>query len=179
MESRGKNMFRGFFAKPWRCLFLWAVLRQVCLPPVYGLPGETWEQDLTRLLEISARLSGLNERLRIELEDSRKNSTELLATLETSRNELEQLRQELAPLRRNSLELLSRAEKSEQELSGLKSALRKAESSLVSLDLSYGAYKTTAEARITRLERSGRWLKYAVIGALALAVGGWTAFAVH
>jgi predicted nucleic acid-binding Zn-ribbon protein len=101
-----------------------------------------------------------------------------LATLETSRNELEQLKQELAPLRNSSTELLSRAEKSEQELSGLKTALRKAESSLVSLDLSYGAYKTAAEARITRLERSGQWLKYALIGAAAIAVGGWTAFAV-
>jgi chromosome segregation ATPase len=159
-------------------LFLLAVLRLAWLPPVYGLPGESGEAELTRLLEISARLGELNETLRKELESSRKNSTELLATLETSRNELERLKQELEPLRINSTELLRRAEKSERELSGLRAALRKAESSLVSLDLSYGAYKTTAEARITRLERSGRWWKYAVIGAAAIAAGGWTAFAV-
>jgi chromosome segregation ATPase len=151
-------------------------LRLALVPPVYGLPGE--EPELTRLLDISTRLSELNERLRSELEDSRKSSTELLATLETSRSELEQLKQELTPLRNSSMELLTRAERSEQELSGLRAALRKAESSLVSLDVSYGAYKTAAEARIRRLERSGRWMKYAVIGLAIFAAGGWTAFAV-
>jgi chromosome segregation ATPase len=136
------------------------------------------EGELTRLLEISARLSELNEQLKNELEGSRKSSSELLNMLEASKRELEELRKELTPLRKDSTELLSRAEISGQELNELRTALRKAESSLTSLDASYGAYRMAAEARITRLERSGRWYKYAVIAAAVLAAGGWTAFAV-
>jgi uncharacterized coiled-coil DUF342 family protein len=142
---------------------------------LYGSPSEG---DLTRLLEISAKLSALNEALKNELEGSRKSSDELLSMLEASKRELDELRKELTPLRQDSMELLNRATISEQELNGLRTALRKAESSLMSLDVSYGAYRMAAETRITRLERGRRWYLYAVIAAALTAAGGWTAYAV-
>jgi hypothetical protein len=55
--------------------------------------------------------------------------------------------------------------------------LKKAESSLTSLEKSFGAYKTAAEARITRLEKTGRFFKYAFVAGVLAAAGGWTAFA--
>jgi chromosome segregation ATPase len=132
---------------------------------------------LSRLTEISTRLAALNERLRSELEDSRKNSAELRDTLGRSRSELDGLKTELETLRRTSQELLSRAETSNQELEGLRTALTKAESSLTSLELSFASYRMTAEARIAYLEQSGRFFKYGFFAALLLALGGWTAFA--
>jgi chromosome segregation ATPase len=134
--------------------------------------------ELSRLIEISTKLAELNERLRNELADSRKSSTELSNMLMTSKNELDALRTELEFLRQTSAELLSRAELSSQESSGLREALKKAESSLTSLEQSFGAYRTAAESRIARLEKSGRFFKYAFIAGAVLAAGGWAAFAV-
>ncbi|MDR0689964.1 MAG: hypothetical protein LBG08_06845 [Spirochaetaceae bacterium] len=133
--------------------------------------------ELTRLLEISTRLSEINETLRQELSDSKQNSTALSSMLETSRNELEQLKGELGPLRNRSAALLNAAEQSERELNGLRTALRKAERSLTSLEHSWETYRTGAEQRIARLERNRRWYVGLIIGSLAAAAGGWTAFA--
>jgi uncharacterized coiled-coil DUF342 family protein len=154
---------------------LWAVLAQALPHRAYGSPSEG---ELTRLLEISARLSELNEALKNELEGSRKSSDELLNMLEASKRELDELKKELTPLRQDSMELLNKATISIEELNELRMALRKAESSLMSLDVSYGAYRAAAETRIKRLERGRRWYTYAVITAALCAAGGWTAYAV-
>jgi predicted nucleic acid-binding Zn-ribbon protein len=130
-----------------------------------------------RLIEISTRLGEINGRLRNELEDSRKNSAELSNMLRTSKTELDGLRIELEALRTTSTGLLSKAELSNQESSGLREALRKAEFSLTSLEGSFGAYRTAAEARIASLEKSGRFFKYGFFAGTLLALGGWTAFA--
>jgi chromosome segregation ATPase len=98
--------------------------------------------------------------------------------LETSRSELETLKGELAPLREHLTGLLNAAEQSEQELNGLRTALRKAGRSLTNLELSWETYRTGAEQRIARLERNKRWYIGLLIGTLAAAAGGWTAFAV-
>jgi uncharacterized coiled-coil DUF342 family protein len=154
---------------------LWAALVQALPLRLYGSPSEG---ELTRLLEISARLSELNEQLKHELEGSRQSSRELLNTLEASKRELDELKKELTPLRQDSIALLKGATISIEELSELRTALRKAESSLMSLDVSYGAYRVAAETRITRLERGRRWYIYAVIAVALTAAGGWTAYAV-
>jgi chromosome segregation ATPase len=133
--------------------------------------------ELSRLIEISTRLAGLNERLRTELADSRRNSAELSNMLGASKTELDTLRAELEALRLTSTGLLNKAELSNQELNGLREALRRAESSLTSLEQSFGAYRMTAESRIAHLERSGRVFKYGFIAAAVLGIGGWTAFA--
>ena len=166
------------------CLFL---LPALCL----GLPLGLWAQDsgaapsegnsenaLNRLIGISAQLSDLNERLRSELQDSRQNSRELQNMLEASRKELEGLRQELGALKQelealhsSSTVLLTKAENSQTELAGLREALRKAESSLLSLELSFASYRETAEGRIKTLERQNRFLKWGCIAAGALAAG--------
>jgi hypothetical protein len=44
--------------------------------------------------------------------------------------------------------------------SGLREALKKAESALTNLEQSFGAYRAAAEARISYLEKSGRFFKY-------------------
>jgi chromosome segregation ATPase len=157
------------------------------LPRVYSLPSDpagtgtnsagNSRNELARLIEISTKLAALNERLRNELDGSRKSSAELSNTLTASRTELDGLRTELESLRRASRELLSRAELSNQELNGLREALRKAESSLTNLEQSFGAYRMAAESRIAYLEKSGRFLKYGLIAAAVLAAGGWAAFA--
>jgi chromosome segregation ATPase len=139
--------------------------------------AENSPRALSRLTEISTRLAQLNETLRNELEDSRKSSQELRATLEKSKNELDGLRIELEALRRSSAELLNRAELSSQESEGLREALTKAESSLTSLELSFAAYRMSAEGRIEYLERNSRLYKYAFFAAAFLALGGWTAYA--
>jgi uncharacterized coiled-coil DUF342 family protein len=134
------------------------------------------ENALSRLIEISGQLSTLNERLREELQDSRQNSRELQSRLEVSRQELEELRKELAELQRNSMGLLLKAESSQTELAGLLTALRTAESSLMSLQLSFAAYSETAEKRIKTLEKNSRLWKYGCIAAGVLAAGFATAF---
>jgi chromosome segregation ATPase len=157
------------------------------LPRAYSLPSDprgngtgsagSSQNELARLIEISAKLAELNETLRNELADSRKNSAELSNTLVTSKNELDALRTELESLRRTSAGLLSKAELSSQESSGLREALKRAESSLTNLERSFGAYRMTAESRIASLEKSGRLFKYASIAGAVLAIAGWTAFA--
>ena len=140
---------------------------------------------LNGLIGISAQLSDLNERLRNELQDSRQSSRELQNMLETSKQELEELRgelgvlaQELKVLRNSSTELLIKAENSQTELTGLQGALRKAESSLMSLEISWAAYRDSAERRISGLERQKRLWKWGCIAAGVLAAGFGTAFAV-
>ena len=153
-----------------------------------GLSTELWALDYTtenegnsenalnRLIEISTQLSTLNERLRIELQDSRQSSRELQSMLEASRKELETLRGELETLHSSSTELLTKAENSQTELAALRTALRKAESSLMSLELSFEAYRESAERRIDTLAKQGRLWKWGCIGAGVLAAGFGTAF---
>jgi chromosome segregation ATPase len=165
-------------------LLFWAVLSRASLLPLSALPSDpdlpqlNSPNELARLREISARLSEINETLRQELSGSKQNSAALSNMLETSRIELEALKEELSPLREHSAGLLSAAAQSERELSGLRTALRKAESSLTSLEYSWESYRTEAEQRIARLEQGRRWYIGLIIGALAAAAGGWTAFAV-
>jgi septal ring factor EnvC (AmiA/AmiB activator) len=158
-------------------LFLGPLSRAFAQSSDSELPGGNSQDALSRLIGISTRLAGLNERLRTELEDSRKSSLELRDTLERSKTELDGLRTELEDLRRTSQELSARAETSSQELEGLRTALTRAESSLTNLEQSFAAYRMTAEARIAYLERSGRFMKYGLAAAVLLALGGWTAFA--
>jgi len=138
---------------------------------------------LNRLIGISSQLSVLNEKLRTELQDSRQSSRELLNMLDTSKKELDGLRQELGILkqelevsRNSSMELLIKAENSQSESAALQAALRKAESSLMSLELSFAAYREAAEDRINVLSRQNRLLKWGCTAAGILAVGFGTAF---
>jgi len=130
---------------------------------------------LNRLTEISAQLSALNERLQEELHDSRRNSMALETMLEASRKELGALKQELKALQTTSTELLSAAENSLTELNGLQAALRKAESSLTSLELSFAAYRQASERKISSLQRQGRLWKWGCAAAGILAAGFGTA----
>ena len=169
-----KSRFTSF------CLFLLLLL---------GFAQALWAQDseaaakelnsgiaLNRLIGISTQLSNLNERLRSELQDSKRNSLELQSMLEDSKRELEELRQELEALRNSSKELLSAAENSQTELAALMTALRKAESSLMSLEISFAAYREAAESRISSLERKNKLLKWGFIATGVLAAGFGTAF---
>jgi len=131
---------------------------------------------LNRLIGISTQLSVLNERLRNELQDSRQNSRELLNMLEASKQELEELRSELGVLQNSSTELLIKAEYSQTELTGLQEALRKAEYSLMSLELSWAAYRESAERSINILSRKKTFWKWSCIAAGVLAAGFGTAF---
>jgi predicted nucleic acid-binding Zn-ribbon protein len=96
--------------------------------------------------------------------------------LETSRLELEELKRELEALRISSTELLAAAENSQTELTALGAALRKAESSLMSLELSFAAYREAAEGRIKTLSKEKRLWKWGCIAAGVLAAGFGTAF---
>ena len=133
---------------------------------------------LNRLIEISTRLSELNEKLRNELQDSRQSSRELQNMLEVSkreldglRRELEILKQELEVLQSTSTELLIAAESSQTELTGLQAALRKAESSLTSLELSFAAYRQASERRISSLQRQNRLWRWGCAAAGIFAAG--------
>jgi septal ring factor EnvC (AmiA/AmiB activator) len=163
-------------------LIRWLFLRAALLPafclPLYALPSEPPAPELTRLLEISTRLSELNEQLRNELDGSRRNSTELSAMLEKSRNELERLKAELEPLRNNSTALQTTALRSERELNGLRIALRKAETSLMNLEISYSAYRKTTESQLTQIKKNNRVFRYITIGVSITAIAGWTAFGI-
>jgi predicted nucleic acid-binding Zn-ribbon protein len=106
--------------------------------------------------------------------------------LESSRRELDGLRQELSfleqeleALRKNSTELLIRAESSQTELAALQAALRKAESSLMSLEISFAAYQRAAEDKIDALSRENRLWKWGCAAAGILAVGFGTAFMIR
>jgi len=124
---------------------------------------------LNRLIEISTQLSSLNERLQSELLDSRQNSRDL-------QNMLEIYSRELSDLRNSSMELLIRAESSETELAELLIHLRRAEFSLMSLEISFEAYRESAEGRIRYLERTNTFLKWGIAAAGAAAVGFGAAF---
>ena len=126
---------------------------------------------LNRLIAISQSLSRLNENLQKELQDSRQNSRELLTMLEASRQELSIYRQELEALRTDSMELLNKAESSLTELAALQAALRKAESSLMSLELSFEAYHRAAEQKINPLTMEAKYWKWGCIAAGLLAAG--------
>ena len=156
----------------WYCLlFVLFLALPLALWPDTGTGGEggNSENALNRLIEISVQLSNLNERLQTELQDSRQNSRDLTIMLEESRTELE-------ALRNSSTGLLTIAESSQTELTALTAALRRAESSLTSLELSFAAYRQTAENRIRSLERGNRFWKWGAVGAGILAVGFGTAF---
>ena len=138
---------------------------------------------LIRLIEISTQLSNLNARLQNELQDSRRSSRELQTMLETSRKELEGLKQELGTLKQElealsstSAELSIKAENSQMELNVLQEVLKKAESSLMSLELSFNAYRDTAQAKISSLEKENRLWRWGCIAAGILAAGIGTAF---
>jgi len=154
-----------------------------------GLPGEISAQNsagqgngnssgntLSRLIGISEQLSALNEKLSNELQDSKKSSRELQIMLEASRQELETLKRELEVLRISSTELSARADISQTELTALQEALRTAGSSLMSLELSFGAYRQEAETRIVSLKRENRLWKWGCIAAGVLTAGFGTAF---
>jgi septal ring factor EnvC (AmiA/AmiB activator) len=134
------------------------------------------ENTLNRLLEISSQLSTLNERLQHELQDSRQNSRGLQNMLEVSKRELEELRQELEVLHTDSTKLSIKAESSQTELTALLTVLKKAESSLMSLDLSFTAYKEATEMRIKSLDREKTFWKWGCVAAGVLAAGFGTAF---
>ena len=137
--------------------------------------GENSGSALNRLIEISTQLSALNARLQSELQGSRQSSRELQTMLEASRKELEELRLELQLLRSTSAGLLLKAESSQTELTALLAALRKAESSLMSLELSFAAYRQSTEKRIATLEKRNRFWKWGCIGAGIFAAGLGTA----
>jgi len=140
--------------------------------------------ELSRLIEISTRLGTLNETLRLELSDSLKNSEELALTLESSRTEIEALRSELASLRSDlassretSMALAESAAISEKESLALRVSLERAQTSLRSLEASWGAYRTGAEEKIRSLE-SARFRSRIITATLAaVALAGWTFFA--
>jgi chromosome segregation ATPase len=121
--------------------------------------------ELARLYEISTRLASLNERLRTELEASKRSSSALEDSLATSTLELATLRAELEASRRSLKALEDSVARSERESSGLKEALTRADDSLKSLEASFEAYKREAEGRIMAL-RAGR------AGLVVLAAAG-------
>ena len=151
-----------------------------------SLDGQVPENSsiaLSRLIEISTQLSTLNERLQNELQNSRQSSISLQNMLETSRLELDGLRLELGVLRQeletlqfNSKELLTRAESSQTELTALLAALRKAETSLMSLELSFAAYREASESRINTLAREKALWKWGCVSVSVLAVGFGAAY---
>jgi predicted nucleic acid-binding Zn-ribbon protein len=98
--------------------------------------------------------------------------------LEKSKNELELLRTELEPLRNSSTALRTAALRSERELNELRAALRKAETSLMNLELSYSAYRTAAESRLTQTKKTNRIFRYVTISVSIAAAAGWAAFAI-
>ena len=171
-------MVNGRFSVFFLSLFL--ALLSVLSPPLYSteqadhIPGENQQGStgaLNRLIEISEQLSILNANLRNELQESRRNSTELQNMLEASKKELDEMRQELETLRNASTELLNRAAYSLTESTELTAALNKAEYSLVSLEQSFSAYRTQAESRVQSLERENRLWKWGFIITGVLAAG--------
>ena len=167
MVKRGSAVF--FF------LFL-SVLFLALSWQLFSLEGEPENPEysrsaLNRLIEISNQLSRLNEKLRNELQDSRQNSWELQIMLEASRQELDGLRQELEILRNVSMELLNKAQSSLLESTELVTVLKKAESSLMNLELSFSLYRETAERKISSLEKQNKVWKWGCIAAGVLAAG--------
>ncbi|MCA1949606.1 MAG: hypothetical protein LDL24_03470 [Treponema sp.] len=141
-----------------------------------AVTGKNLESELLRLTEISTRLGKLNEMLRNELENSRKNSSALESRLTESKTELEMLRIELEALQTSSTELKQHVEISLEESAQLKDSLQKTESSLKSLEQSFSEYKQAAEQELNRLEQSRNRYRLLVIIAGTLALSGWAAF---
>ena len=163
----------------------WGLWAQDSLNTQAELQAQNSEDTLNRLTEISVQLSTLNEKLQNELQDSGRNSRELQIMLETSKKELESLRQELVQLeteawalQSSSTGLLTAAENSQTEFTELQAALRKADSSLMSLEISFAAYQETALGRINTLEKENRFWKWGCIVVGALATGFGTALLV-
>jgi chromosome segregation ATPase len=161
--------------------FLWALLWVLWSPALsYGeepIPAEqSYENELLRLTEISMQLGRLNELLRNELENSRKNSSDLENRLKASKTELEQLQAELKTLQSSLIELRLNATTSLQESKQLKDSLQKTEDSLQNLEQSFNDYKTAAEQELKRLEQSRNRYQLFLLIAGTLAVSGWTAF---
>jgi len=153
------------------------------LAPVYSSPEGTAANgmisnfELSRLIEISTRLGALNETLKNELESSRQNSSNLSATLEASKTEVERLKEELESLRITSIRLASTAESSRTTSNELQKALAQAETSLQNWEASFEAYRNVAGTELLRLEKSrSRW-RWATGISTAFALSGWLAFA--
>jgi septal ring factor EnvC (AmiA/AmiB activator) len=166
-------------------LFFWPAFYLASPLPLFSLELKPEENvnasgnELSRLIEISNQLALLNEKLRSELEDSRKNSQSLRDTLGKSKEELDVLKLELAQLQTASKALLSTQAESQTDLTLLQAALTKADSSLTSLEQSFAAYRQTAELQITRLEKARNGWRIAFFAALGAALaGGITAAAV-
>ncbi|HUX36770.1 MAG TPA: hypothetical protein VMV44_02590 [Rectinemataceae bacterium] len=167
----------------WKGRLSASAFRVVCVLSVLALSSASWAEEslvspsdgaerrisaseLERLLAISTRLASLNERLRTELETSRLNSAGLETSLESSTRELATLKLELERSRLASNELAQRAESSERESIALSEALRKADASLRSLELSFAEYRKAAELRMSVLS-------FGALGAGILAAAGW------
>ena len=169
------------FSKSLSCLLLWQALFWALPLPLCSLESETQGtgsvsgSELSRLIEISNQLASLNERLRSELEDSRKSSLNLRDTLGKSKEELDALKAELEGLRAASTALLSTQEESLADLDLLRTALTKAGSSLTSLEHSFAAYRQTAELQITRLEKARNGWRIAFFAACGAALAGGAA----
>ena len=173
MEKYSYSEFRRHLLA---ALFLGLSSLLYSLEPAENTIPQNSEAALNRLTEISNQLSALNTRLRSELSNSRQNSRELQFMLEASKQELDALRQELTILQITSAQLSDRAENSQRELTELLTALKKAESSLLSLELSFEAYRQTAEQRIQGLEKENMYWKIGFIAAGVLAAGFGAAF---
>jgi septal ring factor EnvC (AmiA/AmiB activator) len=167
---------------PLSFVLLASVLSWAFSPPLFALDSDplpaanSSERELSRLIEISSQLTQLNEKLRNELEDSRKNSRDLRNTLEKSKNELDELRAELEALRTASTALLNTQDESRTDLTALQTALTKAGNSLASLEQSFAAYRMQAELQIGRLEKTNRFWKWgcAALGVTAAGLTAWT-----
>lgn len=155
-------------------LVLWPRAFTFCEEP--AVTGKNLENELSQLTEISTRLGKLNEMLRNELENSRKNSSELEMRLTESKTELELLRTELEALQTRSIELRQHVAISLEESTQLKDSLQKTESSLKSLEQSFSEYKQAAEQELNRLEQSRNRYRLLTIIAGTLALSGWAAF---
>ena len=165
----------GKFCVPALCFLLPLVLF-LGSPSLFASEGEPENglnsaSTLNRLTGILNQLSTLNEKLRNELQDSKQSSASLQIMLEASKQELGSLKQELGVLRIVSTELLSKAESSQTELTALRETLKKAESSLLSLELSFAAYREASEQNIKRLEHEKKLWKWGCIAASILAAG--------
>jgi chromosome segregation ATPase len=115
--------------------------------PVYTVSGS----ELSRLLQISAKLERLNNQLQDELKTSKENLTRLGSELESCKAEL--------------TELQNRLSQSKTELTQLKNSLTTAENLLRKAETSFEKYKSEVEARIKRLTIQRNI--FAVVGLIA------------
>jgi chromosome segregation ATPase len=168
---------RAFFALLCSALLSAHSPRAFCSPTE---PEETvtiYKSEWTRLVEISKSLSAQVEKQKKELDDSRRTSDELARMLASSKAEVDALKSELETLRRTSTKLENSAESSAQGSAELRTASSKAESSLKNLEASFESYRSAAEKKIARLERTARLQKIGLYVLGSLALSGWAAFA--